>query len=158
MFSTSSTPWINVLRAWVTPTKKNSAVYILQTVAASAGSARCIVLSSPYVFFRPGAAATLWVGWRETAYAGPLPEKFGRIPTQASSCTGSKTRYSSPICAHVCVGSRRSPCEKYSIRASSTVSAPPSIFPIAFIDECMRMLSVGRRDIPFNWFWRSFLV
>ena len=64
------------------PHQKNSAVYILQTVIASAGSARCIVLLfSGYVFFRPGAISRHAVGgMKGTAYAGPLPEKIRKNP------------------------------------------------------------------------------
>ena len=56
-------------------------------------------------------------------------------PTHDGVSLGLYTGESAFIFFHVCVGRSKSPCPKYSIHASSTVSAPPSTSPIDFIDE-----------------------
>ncbi len=65
MFSTSSTPWINVLRAWVTPLKEFCRLYPSDGHSIRR-SARCIVLLfSGYVFFRPRRHKPPRCGWDE---------------------------------------------------------------------------------------------
>ena len=94
--------------------------------------------------------AMLCVGCNDLITPSLLRNIFVRSPTHDGVSFGLYTGESTFIFFHVCVGRSKSPCPKYSIHVSSTVSAPPSTSPIDFIDECIRIVSFPVKPISFN--------
>ena len=84
----------------------------------------------------------LWVGCSERTTPGRCQNSSGRMPTQQGLRRTSNTRFSSLMNRHVWVGSSSKPSAKNSIKASRTVSAPPSTGPMDFMEEWIRMVSL----------------